>query len=118
MITPDVEALRKRFKFPGMRILQFAFGGDTTNPYLPHLHEPDSVVYTGTHDNDTSVGWWAQAGEHERRFACDYLDTDGHDIAWTLIRAACASGGRHLDHRHAGRAGAAQRQPHEHAGRR
>ena len=90
-ITPDVEALRKRFNFPGMRILQFAFGGDTTNPYLPHLHQPDSVVYPGTHDNDTSVGWWMQAGEQERGFVRDYLDTDGEDIAWTLIRAACAS---------------------------
>jgi 4-alpha-glucanotransferase len=90
-ITPDVEALRRRFKFPGMRVLQFAFGGDASNPYLPHRHEFDSVVYPGTHDNDTSVGWWAQASEHERHYARAYLGTDGHDIAWSLIRCAMAS---------------------------
>jgi 4-alpha-glucanotransferase len=91
VITPDVEALRKRFQFPGMRILQFAFGGDSSNVFLPHHHECDTVVYPGTHDNDTSVGWWAGANEHERRFASDYLGTEGQDIAWALIRSACAS---------------------------
>jgi 4-alpha-glucanotransferase len=91
LITPDVETLRKRLHFPGMRILQFAFGGDATNTYLPHHHEPDCVVYPGTHDNDTSVGWWAHACEAERRFAGDYLASDGRDIAWVLIRVACAS---------------------------
>jgi 4-alpha-glucanotransferase len=91
LITPDVDALRRRFKFPGMRILQFAFGDSAANPYLPHRHEADSVVYSGTHDNDTSVGWWAAASEHERAFARAYLSGDGHDIAWDLIRAACAS---------------------------
>ena len=91
LITPDVEALRKRFGFPGMRILQFAFGGDAGNTYLPHHHERDSVVYPGTHDNDTSLGWWAAAGEHERDFARAYLDADGSDMAWTLIRACYAS---------------------------
>jgi len=91
VITPDVNALRRRFQFPGMRILQFAFGGDASNTFLPHHHECDTVVYPGTHDNDTSLGWWAGASEHERDFARAYLDTDGHDIAWTLIRSACAS---------------------------
>ena len=91
VITPDVSALRRRFQFPGMRILQFAFGGDAGNTFLPHHHECDSVVYPGTHDNDTSVGWWAAADEPERHFARAYLDTDGHDIAWALIRSACAS---------------------------
>jgi 4-alpha-glucanotransferase len=92
LITPDVEALRKRFHFPGMRILQFAFGGDATNTYLPHHHECDSVVYPGTHDNATTLGWWAGASEHERHFAREYLGRDdGHDIAWALVRAACAS---------------------------
>jgi 4-alpha-glucanotransferase len=93
IITPDVTALRKRFAFPGMRILQFAFSenqaADAT--YLPHNHEADSVVYTGTHDNDTTVGWWQQASEPLRHHVRDYLATDGHDIAWTLIRAASAS---------------------------
>jgi 4-alpha-glucanotransferase len=91
VITSDVETLRKRFHFPGMRILQFAFGGDATNRFLPHHHECDSVVYPGTHDNDTSIGWWAGASAHERQYAGAYLDSDGQDIAWAMIRAACAS---------------------------
>ena len=91
VITPDVEALRRRFDFPGMRILQFAFGDDAGNSFLPHHHERDSVVYPGTHDNDTSIGWWAAAGEHEREFARAYLGCDGQDMAWALIRACCAS---------------------------
>ena len=91
IVTPDVEVLRRKFGFPGMRILQFAFGGDASDRYLPHLHEPDTVVYTGTHDNDTVAGWWATASEHERHFARGYLATDGHDMPWTMIRAACAS---------------------------
>ncbi len=90
-ITPDVHALRRQFGFPGMRILQFAWAGDATDRFLPHNHEPDTVVYTGTHDNDTTRGWWAEATDHERRHLCDYLATDGADIAWTLMRAACAS---------------------------
>jgi 4-alpha-glucanotransferase len=91
VITPDVVALRKRFALPGMRILQFAFGDKNTNPYLPHNHEPDTVVYPGTHDNDTTLGWWASATEAERHHAREYLNTDGHEIHWDLIRAACAS---------------------------
>lgn len=91
VITPDVEALRRRFGFPGMRILQFAFNDDASNPFLPHHHEPDTVVYAGTHDNDTVAGWWATAGEAEKHFARGYLATDGHDMPWTLIRAAMAS---------------------------
>jgi 4-alpha-glucanotransferase len=91
VITPDVDALRKKFGFPGMRILQFAFAGDASDRFLPHNFEPDTVVYTGTHDNNTAVGWWAEASEQERHFARGYLATDGHDIAWTMIRAACQS---------------------------
>jgi 4-alpha-glucanotransferase len=91
VITPEVDALRKTFGLPGMRILQFAFGGDATDRFLPHNHEPDTVVYTGTHDNDTVAGWWATARDHERRYARGYLATDGHDMPWTLIRAAMAS---------------------------
>ena len=91
VITPDVDALRKKFGFPGMRILQFAFAGDASDRFLPHNHEPDTVVYTGTHDNDTTAGWWATATDHERHLARAYLATDGHDMPWTLIRAAMAS---------------------------
>lgn len=59
VITDDVEALRKQFKMPGMKVLQFGFGGTGDNPHLPHMHERDCVVYTGTHDNDTTVGWYS-----------------------------------------------------------
>ena len=91
VITPDVDALRKKFGFPGMRILQFAFAGDASDRFLPHNYEPDTVVYAGTHDNDTVAGWWATASEYERHHARGYLATDGHDIPWTLIRAAMSS---------------------------
>jgi 4-alpha-glucanotransferase len=91
VITPDVLALRRKFAFPGMRILQFAFEGGSGNAYLPHNHEFDAVVYTGTHDNDTSLGWWAAMSEDQRARVRDYLGSDGHEIHWELIRAACAS---------------------------
>ena len=76
-----------------MAILQFAFDSDLTNPFLPHNLRPRTVVYTGTHDNDTSWGWWGTAPEHERRLALDYLEVDGTDIAWDLIRAGWRSPG-------------------------
>lgn len=91
IITPEVTALRRRTGFPGMCILQFAFGGDAENSFLPHNHEPDSVVYTGTHDNDTVTGWWQSCGAHERAFATEYLDTDGQDVHWSMLRAASTS---------------------------
>jgi 4-alpha-glucanotransferase len=90
-ITPDVEALRDKLSFPGMRILQFAFGSDPYNPYLPHNHIRESVVYTGTHDNDTTVGWYASLSSKEKRNVCRYLNISGDDIAWDLIRAALVS---------------------------
>jgi len=91
VITPEVENLREEFGFPGMRVLQFAFGGDATNDHLPHNHTRDSVVYTGTHDNDTTIGWFASAGQAERNYCLEYLATDGREIVWDLIRAAMAS---------------------------
>ena len=91
VITPDVIALRDGCGFPGMRILQFAFGGDATHEYLPHNFVPASVVYTGTHDNDTTHGWWRTAPERERAFAASYLAAAGHDVHWAMIRAACNS---------------------------
>jgi len=91
VITPEVESLREEFGFPGMRVLQFAFGGDATNDHLPHNHTQNSVVYTGTHDNDTTLGWFTNLGSEEREYALRYLDTDGRDINWDLIRAAMAS---------------------------
>ncbi len=91
VITEDVVELRRRFGLPGMHVLQFAFDSDATSPHLPHRCAPDSVIYTGTHDNDTAVGWWSRASARERRFATMYLGTDGHEIHWDLIRAASMS---------------------------
>ena len=91
IITPDVTALREACGFPGMRVLQFAFGDDASNLYLPHHHAPASVVYTGTHDNDTTRGWWHSTAPHERAFAARYLAADADDIHWAMIRAACNS---------------------------
>ena len=91
VITPEVEALRDRFDLPGMRVLQFAFGDKPSNPYLPHNYEANTVVYTGTHDNDTTRGWFANASQKERSHAQRYLARDGNDIAWDFIRAAWSS---------------------------
>lgn len=91
LITPDVELLRDQFGFPGMKVLQFAFGGDVDDGYLPHNYEKQCVVYTGTHDNDTTVGWWATATPAERTLVQLYVGRDGSDIGWDLIRLALAS---------------------------
>ena len=91
IITPEVTALRLRAGFPGMRVLQFAFSGDASHDFLPHNHEPNTVVYTGTHDNDTVQGWWASCSARERAFAGSYLNTDGVDVHWAMLRAATLS---------------------------
>ncbi|TXT38774.1 MAG: malQ [Comamonadaceae bacterium] len=94
IITPAVGALRERIGFPGMRVLQFAFAGDAGNAFLPHNFEPNTVVYTGTHDNDTVPGWWASCTAHERAFAAQYLglqDGQGIDVHWAMLRAASFS---------------------------
>ena len=91
LITPDVLALRDQFALPGMIVLQFAFGGDADNLYLPHNHRRTSVVYSGTHDNNTSIGWFQELSKREREHVCTYLGRDGSDIAWDLIRTAVAS---------------------------
>jgi 4-alpha-glucanotransferase len=91
LITPDVVRLRERLGYPGMKVLQFAFSDDASNPYLPHNFSADFVVYTGTHDNDTTAGWYASLGERERDSVRRYLGVDGQDIAWDLIRCALAS---------------------------
>lgn len=92
IITEEVTALRQKHGLPGMRILQFAFDGSAENPYLPHNHTPDSVVYTGTHDNDTTLGWWCSLGEADQERVREYLD-GGLDepMPWMLIRAALES---------------------------
>lgn len=93
VITPEVEALRLQFGFPGMKILQFAFGGDAHNPYLPHNY-PDSryVVYTGTHDNDTLCGWFHSANPETQSSVLRYLArTQADELHWQCIRLAFSS---------------------------
>jgi 4-alpha-glucanotransferase len=92
IITPEVEALRDQFGFPGMKILQFAFGGDHNNPYLPFNYERNCLVYTGTHDNDTTVGWFDRASEYERDRVLHYLGgLSAEGIHWNMIRLAFSS---------------------------
>lgn len=93
VITPEVEALRLQFGFPGMKILQFAFGGDAHNPYLPHNYSDSRyVVYTGTHDNDTTCGWFHSASPETQASVLRYLDcTNSDDLHWYLIRLAFSS---------------------------
>jgi 4-alpha-glucanotransferase len=103
VITPEVEAIREQFGFPGMAVLQFAFGTDAQAPtFRPHNYPRQVVAYTGTHDNDTTVGWWSSKGSgdstrsgedilRERDFAMRYLNTDGREMHWTFIRAVEAS---------------------------
>ncbi|HYG68499.1 MAG TPA: 4-alpha-glucanotransferase [Anaeromyxobacteraceae bacterium] len=102
VITPEVEALRTRFGFPGMAILQFAFGNDPqAESFRPHAYERNLVAYTGTHDNDTALGWWKggvgdsirtpEDVEQEMAFARAYLATDGREMNWTLVRTVLAS---------------------------
>jgi 4-alpha-glucanotransferase len=97
VITPDVAKLRDRLGFPGMRVLQFAFASTdegAVNPHLPHNHVPNTVAYTGTHDNDTTAGWYAATTPRERRYVRRYARstrTDPAAVAWDLVRVAQAS---------------------------
>jgi 4-alpha-glucanotransferase len=91
VITPEVRQLRLQFDLPGMRILQFAFGGAFERRFLPHRHERNTVVYTGTHDNDTTHGWHQTLTADERRFLRCYAPSTDNDIAWDLIRLAWMS---------------------------
>lgn len=102
VITPDVEALRVDFGFPGMRVLQFGFSSDADNVHLPANYPRETVAYTATHDNDTTVGWFKEmAGtdsvrtvaeiKREKQFCLEYLDSDGKEINWDFIRAVLES---------------------------
>jgi 4-alpha-glucanotransferase len=95
LITPDVIELRDGCGFPGMKILQFAFGGGGDHEFLPHNYATEVAVYTGTHDNDTAVGWWDAASPAERHYAGTYLHAGRDDIAWQMLRAACNSVARY-----------------------
>jgi 4-alpha-glucanotransferase len=90
-ITEDVHALRKEIGIPGMKIMQFGFG-ENDNPHLPHRYEVETVAYTGTHDNDTTRGWFDQASALEQQNALRYLGcTRAEEVAWEMIRAAYTS---------------------------
>jgi 4-alpha-glucanotransferase len=93
VITPQVDALRYQFSFPGMKVLQFAFGGNARNPHLPHNYtDSQCVVYTGTHDNDTTLGWFRSSSPACRAFVLRYLGrTKGSDLHWNMIRLAWSS---------------------------
>lgn len=92
LITPEVITLRDRFNFPGMKILQFAFGGERNSGFLPHSFDSNCVVYTGTHDNETVRGWFGNASDDERRHVLSYMNvSNGDEIAWDLTRLAYAS---------------------------
>lgn len=94
-ITPEVAALRDKYRLPGTKVLQFAFDGNPDNPYLPHNYSTHCVVYTGSHDNDTTVGWLGSLPEHTRAWLRDYLElgleSDSQLTLWSLIRYAFAS---------------------------
>lgn len=94
IITDEVTALREAFGLPGMKILQFAFGGNDDNPYLPGNFGEDAVVYTGTHDNDTTMGWFNSADEHVCDHALQVLDAKAEDMPWALIESALSSPAR------------------------
>lgn len=95
IITAEVNALREAFHMPGMKILQFAFGGQEDNPYLPHNTEANSVVYTGTHDNDTSLGWYLFADEHERenfkKYFAGYSPKSTFEMPFSMVEMALKS---------------------------
>ncbi len=91
IITEEVRALRKRVGLPGMKVLHFAFADDPNHEYLPHNYENDYVVYLGTHDNDTTIGWYHSRGQEERDFVLRYLGRDADDIVWGMMQIAFMS---------------------------
>jgi 4-alpha-glucanotransferase len=91
LITPDVQKLRDDLGLPGMRVLQFAFGGGADNTFLPHHYPRNAVVYTGTHDNDTTAGWFKSLPAEQQAFVRRYCSAKGNNVVWPLIRLALAS---------------------------
>ena len=91
LITHDVIELRDKLQLPGMRVLQFAFGDNDDNPFLPHNYVANTVAYTGTHDNDTSIGWWNTLPEYQKTFVQRYLGSDGHAINWDMMHTLSRS---------------------------
>ncbi|MDA3812740.1 MAG: 4-alpha-glucanotransferase, partial [Candidatus Cloacimonetes bacterium] len=91
IITKEVENLRDKFDFPGMKILQFAFDSDKENNYLPHKYQKNCVVYTGTHDNETTLGWFKNSSAERKEFLKIYLEKEEIDICWDMIELAWKS---------------------------
>lgn len=95
VITQDVDTLRDRFGFPGMRVMQFGFGGDAESVHLPHNYNANVIAYTATHDNNTTVGWFnslsGPAGRREKKHCLSYLGTQGNEIQWDMMRAVMSS---------------------------
>jgi 4-alpha-glucanotransferase len=90
-ITPEVTRLRQDFKLPGMKVLQFAFDGKDTNPYLPHNHEPDCLVCTGTHDNNTTLGWFTALTKSQQKIVIDYMQHPDEPMPWPMIHTVLGS---------------------------
>ncbi|HBR92851.1 MAG TPA: 4-alpha-glucanotransferase, partial [Opitutae bacterium] len=91
IITDEVNALRQATGLPGMAVLQFAFGGEADNAYLPHNYERNCVAYSGTHDNDTTIGWYQGLDEATQDHIRRYIGVSGDEIAWDFIRLAIKS---------------------------
>jgi 4-alpha-glucanotransferase len=91
IITPEVESLRDDFALPGMKVLQFAFSGDIKNPHLPFKYPQNSVVYAGTHDNDTTIGWYESLEEQTRSYVDDFLGNSSLDMPWPMVWKVLAS---------------------------
>lgn len=91
LITPEVDALRQKFNLPGMRVLQFGFADRGGHIYLPHRYDENTLVYTGTHDNETTLGWWGQASEIEKQAVENYLRPGEDGVVWAMMRAAATS---------------------------
>lgn len=95
IITPEVEQLRDHYDFPGMKIVQFGFGGDANSVHLPHNYVQNCLVYTGTHDNDTAIGWWETTGAKEKQHFAEYLGYSSPNeitnVNWLMIRLALSS---------------------------
>ncbi|MBW4933195.1 4-alpha-glucanotransferase [Marinobacter sp. F4206] len=91
VISDEVEELRRSFHLPGMTVLQFGFDGNPRNPHLTHNHEPINLVYTGTHDNDTTLGWYESLDDRTRHYVNHYLGSSGENMPWPMIQAAFRS---------------------------
>jgi 4-alpha-glucanotransferase len=91
LITPDVDALRRAFGLPGMRVLQFGFGGSPDDAFLPHNYDRNTAVYTGTHDNDTTLGWYRSLDAKTKKIVRRYVPVAEGEVVWELTRQAWAS---------------------------